>query len=207
MSRRGFGDGSRPNRCPRARPGGLGSGRRGWARPVDAARQRASEISGQSPARLMELTPSVYTQLSATAGNPDLAAEERGPHRPPTRPGHRPAQGDHHTASCRTVRAMRAQDRRGSSPSPQTRRPRRTGTVTAGLGTNHGKTPTQDPHGLHRLPCFHPHPAPNRVIHGVITGELDDRKRSRPVRPGGHWKRACSAGTSPLAYRHHRGTR
>jgi hypothetical protein len=97
---------------------------------------------------------------------------------------------------------MRAQDRRGSSPSPQTRRPRRTGTVTAGLGTNHGKTPTQDPHGLHRLPCFHPHPAPNRVIHGVITGELDDRKRSRPVRPGGHWKRACSAGTSPVAYRH-----
>jgi len=46
-----------------------GRGQEGWgvvveARPVDAARQRASEIRGQSPARLMELTPSVYTQLT-----------------------------------------------------------------------------------------------------------------------------------------------
>src|SRR5215475_10562171 len=49
----------------------------------------------------------------------------------------------------------------------------------------HGTKATKDSRSLRRLPQPHPRPAPNRnTQHGVVTGELDDRKRSRPVRKG-----------------------
>jgi group II intron reverse transcriptase/maturase len=44
--------------------------------------------------------------------------------------------------------------------------------------------------------------AARRDPHALVTGEPDDRKRSRPVRAGGRRKRTRPAGTSPAAYRY-----
>jgi putative transposase len=62
------------------------------------------------------------------------------------------------------------------------------------VGTAHGETATQDPRGLPSLPRHHPRAATNRDTHGVITGEPDARKRARPVRAGGRWKRTRTSG-------------
>jgi len=51
--------------------------------------------------------------------------------------------------------------------------------------------------GLRPLPRLHPPPAANHdTQHGVVTGKLDDRKRSHPVREGVVGKRTSEAGTS-----------
>jgi hypothetical protein len=65
------------------------------------------------------------------------------------------------------------------------------------MGGNHGQAQTQDPCRLRLLPRHHPQPATHRDSHGVVTGEPDDRKRSRPVREGAVRKRTSSAGASP----------
>jgi hypothetical protein len=78
--------------------------------------------------------------------------------------------------------------------------------ATAGMGAAHGTSQAQDPRGLPGLPSAHPHTASRRDPHAIVTGEPDDRKRSRPVRAGGRRKRTRPAGTSPAAYRYPRGS-
>ena len=75
--------------------------------------------------------------------------------------------------------------------------------ASAGVGTDHGKTATQDARGLQAVPRHHPRPATNTTPHAIVTGEPDARTTTaRPVRAGGHWKRSRTfAETSPVAYR------
>jgi hypothetical protein len=47
----------------------------------------------------------------------------------------------------------------------------------------------------------HPPPATRRDAHGVVTGELDDRKRSRPVREGAVGKGSNDEGPAGILRR------
>ena len=104
-------------------------------------------------------------------------------------PGSHPPQGTDPTAPRRTVRTLRACGPHRSSPGPQARRPRNAGPATARMGGTHGKTATQDPPGLPRLPRHHPHRAARRDTHGEITGEPRALKGACVGSGGGCWKR------------------
>ncbi len=112
------------------------------------------------------------------------SAERNRP--PPTTPGHRhPPYGADQTTPGRTVRDVPAHRRGGSPPRRETRPPHHTGKTAAAMGGTHGTKAAKDPRGLRRLPQHHPQSATNRdTRHGIVIGELDDRKRSCPVREG-----------------------
>jgi hypothetical protein len=51
------------------------------------------------------------------------------------------------------------------------------------------------------LPRQHPRTATCHNAHVAVTGEPVAGKLARRVRAGGRWKRTCTTGTSPAAYR------
>ena len=131
-------------------------------------------------------------------GIPLRRKTERGPDRPRTTPGQRPAKRAGHPAPSRTVRAVQASGRHGGSPPrPQARRPRQTRATAARMGPAHGQEAQEDAHRLRRLPCSHPWRATNRDSHAVVTGEPDARKASPSGSGGGRRVGSSPAGTTP----------
>jgi hypothetical protein len=53
------------------------------------------------------------------------------------------------------------------------------------VGQGHGKTATQDPRGLRRLPQPDPRKATSSIPHAVVTGEPDDRETIKSGSAGG----------------------
>ena len=79
-------------------------------------------------------------------------AQERGHHRPRSRPGSLPPQGDHHPAPAEQVRTVPAQRPGAGAPRRQARRPRISRHRPASMGQAHGSKAAQVPHGLPALP-------------------------------------------------------
>ena len=112
------------------------------------------------------------------------AAEERGPHRPPTSPGSRPRQRADPSAPNGAVRALRTNGESASAPDPQPRGAQQARPAAARMDASDGKAAAQDPYCLRHLPRQDPSRAANHD-HDIVTGEPGDRKRSRRVREGG----------------------
>jgi len=83
---------------------------------------------------------------------PPQTAENRGPHRPRSRPGHSSPQGDHYPAPAEQVRVVPARRPGAGAPCRQAGRPRAPRSRPASLGQAHGKKAAQVPGGLPALP-------------------------------------------------------
>ena len=101
--------------------------------------------------------------------HPPQTAQDRGHHRPRSRPGPLPPQGDHYPAPAEQVRAVPAQRPGAGAPRRQARRPRIPRPRPASMGQAHGSKTAQVPRGLPALP----RPDPRRTAtsrkhsHGV----------------------------------------
>lgn len=110
-----------------------------------------------------------------------------------------PLQGTDLTAPDGQMRGLRTSWRSGNPPHQKARRPRKTRSVTARVGADHGTETTQKPHRLSTVPRPHPQQATSQN-HAVITGEPVAVKAARRVREGVVGKGPATAGTSPTAY-------
>jgi hypothetical protein len=105
--------------------------------------------------------------------HPPQTAEEGGPRRPPTRPGHRPTprQRTPRPPTHRPVRTVWATSPGAGAPGPQARPPHHAGTAATTVDAADGQDAAQDADRLPALPRPRPQPATCQHAHVAVTGE------------------------------------
>ena len=181
------------------------------------ARKYAATIeTPHGPRKCLQVSVERGEGTQATGRNvrwyPAQAAEERGPDRPRTSPATAPRQRADPSAPGGTVRDLREADEGAGAPDPQARRPRQARTarptrMDADSWPSDDARPSWSARACHAN-IHHRRPT---ALHGIVTGEPGDRKRSRRVREGGVGKgparaprrRRTSASTAAQLERNH----
>ena len=145
----GCGGSWRPRCSRRSRPSTTRRCRKWRPATRPPSRPRTGRAPASRPSASARTTRNPWSHGSAAS--PSNGAK-RGHHRPRSRPGPLPPQGDHYPAPAEQVRTVPAQRPGAGAPRRQARRPRIPRPRPASMGQAHGRNAAQVPRGLPALP-------------------------------------------------------